>query len=77
MKFTRSQGKLAEVYFEFNTIEEMIHIFHNSISTGLLGDVAVSVMRGYAILILKIDISIAYMSIHPHRMMASLRFIEP
>ena len=55
----------------------MIHIFHNSISTGLLGDVAVSVMRGYAILILKIDISIAYMSIHPHRMMASLRFIEP
>ena len=45
-------------------------------STGLLGDLAVNVMRGCTILILKIDISDAYMRIDPHRMMVSSLFTD-
>ena len=37
--------------------------------TGLLGDLAVNVMHGCTIFILKTDINNAYMSIHPHGMM--------
>ena len=36
--------------------------------TRLLGDLAVNIMHGYTILILKKDISNTYMTIHLHRM---------
>ena len=47
-----------------------------SMALDLLRDLAVNVVYGHTILILKRDICNAYMSIHPRRMMTSSLFID-
>ena len=48
----------------------------NSILTDLLGELVVDAIHGHRILILKIVIYNAYMSIHSHRIMASSLLID-
>ena len=48
----------------------------NSILTDLLGELVVDAIHGHRILILKIVIYNAYMSIHTHRIMASSLLID-
>ena len=67
----RKRGN-SEVFFIYETDAQLTL----NMSTGLLGDFAVNVMRGCTILILKIDISDAYMRIDPHRMMVSSLFTD-
>ena len=71
-------GKV-EVERSFSFIRRIHKWLRNSISTGLLGDLAVNVMCDYTILVLETDLSNAYrmsMSIHPDSMMVSSIFIS-
>ena len=58
----------------FCCIRQINNWLRNSMLTNLLGDLAV-LLHGHTILIFKLETYSAYMSIHPHRMMASSLFI--
>ena len=60
---------VGSVEVERSIFIRLIHNWlRNSMPTRLLGGLAVNIMHGYTILILKKDISNTYMSIHLHRM---------
>ena len=66
--------KAGKAQRSFSFINWMHSRLSNSITTDLLGAFAIIARQGHRILILKINMCIACVSIHPHRMMASFSF---
>ena len=64
------------IEWSFSCIRQIHDWLRNSILEDLLGDLAITAMHGHRIFYLEGDISIAYMSIHPPRMMTSAFFID-
>ena len=65
---------VIEMYFPcIRLIENWIQ---NSVLTDLSGDLAITPLRCYTILILKVDLSSACIRIQPRRMMVSSIFID-
>ena len=60
------------IEWSFSCIRQIHNWLRNSILEDLLGDLVITAMHGHRIFYLETDISIAYMSIHPPRMMTLL-----
>lgn len=59
----------------FEVIRQIENWFRNSISTDLLGHLAVNTMHDPTILVLKTSLCNVYMNIHPQRIMVYSLFI--
>ena len=55
--------------------KQIKNLRHNSILTGLLGDLAIIAVHGHSTLISKIDVCSPYICIHPRNVIAILLFI--